>query len=260
MIATRSTLLAPRVRVCIRDVTVVVCKRLIVLSTEGTTERSSVGSRERTIKEVQRRAAMDSAKSLDIVFTAYEDELARVEVFKYLGCLMAMDDTDTQAIRANLKKSRKVWKMLSRLLRGENMEPRVCGMFYKAVVQAVLLFGSETWVLTDSAMRVLEGFHLRLAYRMARKYKPTKDPETSVWTYPPSEKVLEEVGLYTIREYIVKRRQTIAAYIVDRPILCVDESRRRGTSSRHLWWWEQTMDLDLARLAIANVVADEDEG
>ena len=44
------------------------------------------------------------------------------------------------------------------------------------------------------------------------------------------------------------RRQTIAAYIVDRPIfnLCVGEERRRGTSPR-LWWWEQPMDLDLAR-------------
>ena len=128
---------------------------------------------------------------------------------------------------------------------------------------AVLLFGSETWVLTNSAMRVLEGFHLRLAYRMARKYKPTKDPITSVWTYPASEKVLEEVGLYTIREYILKRRQTIAAYIVNRPIfdLCVDESRRRGTSSRLGWWWEQHMDLDLARSSHADdVVADEDEG
>ena len=184
-----------------------------------------------------------------------------MEVFKYLGRLLAMDDTDTQAIRGNLKKSRKVWKMLSRLLRGENMEPRVCGMFYKAVVQAVLLFGSETWVLTESAMRCLEGFHLRLAYRMARVNKPKKDPLSGSWMYPSSEKVLEEVGLHTIRDYIEVRRQTIAAYIVHRPIfeLCVEESRRRGTSPR-LWWWEQAMDLDLAReVNLASVVVEEDE-
>jgi len=58
--------------------------------------------------------------------------------------------------------------MIHRLLRGENMNPRVCGMFFKAVVQAVLLYGSETWVLTASAMRCLEGFYYRAACRMAR--------------------------------------------------------------------------------------------
>ena len=82
---------------------------------------------------------------------------------------MTMDDTDTQAIRirGNLNKARKAWKMISRLLRRENMKPRVCGMFFKAVVQAVLLYGSETWVLMDSALRCLEGFFYRAACRMA---------------------------------------------------------------------------------------------
>ena len=148
-----------------------------------------------------------------------------------------------QAVRSNLKKARKVWQRFSRLLRGENMEPRVCGMFYKAVVQAVLLFGSETWALTPSAMRCLEGFHIRSAYRMARVNKPRKIQGTGTWTYPSTEDVLEEVGLFPIRQYIEVRRQTIAAYIVNRPIfqLCVDEERRRGTSPR--LWWEQPMDL-----------------
>ena len=79
---------------------------------------------------------------------------------------MAMDDVDTQAIRGNLTKARKAWKMIHRLLRGENMKPRVCGMFFKAVVQAVLLYGSETWVLNDSAMRCLEGFYYHAACRV----------------------------------------------------------------------------------------------
>ena len=66
-----------------------------------------------------------------------------MELFKYLGRLLAMDDNDVKAIRANLKKAQKCWKMLSRFPRAENMDAQVCGMFYKAVVQAVLLLGSE---------------------------------------------------------------------------------------------------------------------
>ncbi len=44
------------------------------------------------------------------------------------------------------------------------------------------------------------------------------------WTYPKSEDVLEECGLHTIVKYIKKRRDTIAAYVVERSIFrdCMD--------------------------------------
>ncbi len=49
----------------------------------------------------------------------------------------------------------------------ENVPPRVAAKFYIAVVQAVLLYGSKTWVLLMTALASLEGFHIRAAYRMA---------------------------------------------------------------------------------------------
>ncbi len=49
-------------------------------------------------------------------------------------------------------------------------------MFYKAVVQSVLLYGSKTWNLTKTVLARLEGFHIRAAYRMAEKHKPRKEP------------------------------------------------------------------------------------
>ena len=61
-------------------------------------------------RRVQREAAVVAAKSLDVSFTAYGEELQRVEVFKYLGRLMAQDDNDMQAVRSNLRKARKCWQ------------------------------------------------------------------------------------------------------------------------------------------------------
>ena len=104
--------------------------------------------------------------ALGVEFTAYGEPLDRVEVFKYLGRLIAFDDTDAQAIANNLMKARKSWSRISKVLRADNASPRVCGMFYKATVQAILLYGSETWNLTPTALRTLEGFHLRAARRM----------------------------------------------------------------------------------------------
>jgi hypothetical protein len=77
-------------------------------------------------------------------FTAYGKELERVEVFKYLGRLLAYNDNDTQAVRNNLKKAQSVWARLSCTIRAENASSHVCGIFYKATVQSILLFGSKT--------------------------------------------------------------------------------------------------------------------
>ena len=32
-------------------------------------------------------------------------------------------------------------------------------MFYKEVVQVILIYGSDSWVITESMMMVLEGFY-----------------------------------------------------------------------------------------------------
>ena len=73
-------------------------------------------------------------------------------------------------------------------------------MFYKATVQAVLLFGSEMWNLSPLAIKCLEGFHLRAARRIAGM-QPCEKPD-GTWTYPSSEKVLETAGLFIVSHYI----------------------------------------------------------
>ena len=45
-------------------------------------------------------------------------------------------------------------------LRRDGAEPIVSAKFYHTVVQAVLLFGSEPWVLTAAMIQKLEGFHV----------------------------------------------------------------------------------------------------
>ncbi len=50
----------------------------------------------------QHAAAVHSQEAPGHSFTAYGEELERVEVFKYLGQLIAYDDADTQAMRSNL--------------------------------------------------------------------------------------------------------------------------------------------------------------
>jgi len=152
----------------------------------------------------QREAAVTSALALRQQFSVHGEALEHVEVFKYLGCLLAQDDDDIQVIRAQLRKARGTWAHVGQVLRAENVPPRVAAKFYKTVVQAVLLYGSETWVLSTAALASLEGFHIRAAYRMAVRHKPRRGPGNR-WIYPKSKDVLEECGMNTLEEYITIR-------------------------------------------------------
>ena len=60
----------------------------------------------------------------------------------------------------NVRK-RKVW--LSIILGREGVKPRVSGMFFKAVVQAVLIFRSEMWVMNPHMGGAIGLFQHRVA-------------------------------------------------------------------------------------------------
>jgi hypothetical protein len=85
---------------------------------------------------------------------------------------------------------------------------------YMTVVQAVLLYVSESWLLTTTMERASQSFHRKCAWYIAGNHiRPdSSDPEGVTWICPPSEKVLEEAGLLSIEEYILQRRKTIPGY------------------------------------------------
>jgi hypothetical protein len=129
------------------------------------------------------------------------------------------------------------------VLQADNTPPRFSAMFYMAVVQSVLLYGSESWNLLTRVMARLEGFNIRTAYRMAVLNKPRRGLHHT-WVYPRSKDVLNECGMQTISHFIGVRRDTILAYVVNRPIYqkCREGERKRGSAPRQ-WWWEQPMQL-----------------
>ena len=120
------------------------------------------------------------------------------------------------------------------MLRSENVSPFIAAKFYKAIVQAVLLYGRKTWVLSPMALACLEGFHLRAAYRMAKRNKPRSGLVRHQWIYPELADVLEECGMQTIAEYTDVQRQTITVYVVTCPIFaeCMQGKRRWGALPR----------------------------
>ena len=89
---------------------------------------------ELTAQRQKHEVAAASAAALQHTFIAYEDRLRRVEQFKYLGRVMSMDNNDVPAMRRNLKRARKTWGRLRKVLEKEEVSSKVAGMFCQGVV------------------------------------------------------------------------------------------------------------------------------
>jgi hypothetical protein len=93
-------------------------------------------------------------------FSIGTEELENVDQFSYLGRPILANDDDIGAIRHNITKARKKWQTLSQILTRQGARPKIMGVFYKAVIQAILLYGSETWVMTKEKYNLLNSFHI----------------------------------------------------------------------------------------------------
>ena len=75
--------------------------------------------------------------------------------------------------------------------------------FYIAVTQAILLFGSETWVLIARMEKDLDSFQSRVARKiMGRQPRRGKD---RIWYYPLLEGSMKETGMVRIQTSILQR-------------------------------------------------------
>ena len=146
------------------------------------------------------------------------------------------NDDDLPAVLANIRKAKARWGQVAALLVCEGASSQTMGYFYKAVVQAVLLYGAETWVLSSRMLQFLDSFHHRCARFISRCHLRLKPDGT--WVTPRSTSVLQKCSLFTIAEYIRRRVATISDFIFERPIYrqCV-QTRPSAAFNNQLTWW-----------------------
>ena len=103
-------------------------------------------------------------------------------------------------------------------------------------MQAVLIFGSETWVVTAHTGKALGGFQDQVArWLTGRLPRRTLDRK---WTYTSAATAQEEAGLLTMEEYIRRRQNTVVQYITTRSLLdmCEGSERAPGAQVGMRWW------------------------
>ena len=117
----------------------------------------------------------------------------------------------------NLRRAHQKWVWLTQLLRRELADARTLVMLYVAVVQAVILYWSENWVMSPRIVRTLGRFHHRVAHRLTGR-QPRRRLDWA-WFYPPLAEAMAEAGLQVVETYSARHQNTVTQYIATRPIM-----------------------------------------
>ena len=75
--------------------------------------------------------------------------------FNYIGILMDRSDDDWPSVLHSIRKSRQVWGGIGEILWSEWAETEVSEQFYCEIIQSVILFRAETWVITEKIIQKL---------------------------------------------------------------------------------------------------------
>jgi hypothetical protein len=116
-------------------------------------------------------------------------------------------------------------------------------IFYKVIIQTILLYGSESWVINDNARNKLRTFHNRCARFITGRF--ITKAEDGTWIFPDTKTTLLLAHLLPIDEYITKRRGTVLKYATETEIYSKCKiSADLCKSDNKLEWWNDKHSLE----------------
>ena len=167
-------------------------------------------------------------------------ELERVSYFKYLGRTLSEDDDDTRCIEGNLRKARTQWNCIAKILKQEGANAKCMAKFYITVVQAVLLYGADSWAVSQRNERKLVSFHRRAIRYLTNTH--IRKLENGKWVHPTHGPLLRQCGLFPMNVYLERRRGTLRKYLEtyrEGLLQRAENCNRHCFDVRKVMWWNQ---------------------
>ena len=128
--------------------------------------------------------------------------------------------------------------------------------FYLTVIQAVLLYGADSWVLTQRDVQNLTTFHNRaLRYMTGQHIRKVDD---KVWHYPDHNELMKKCGMVGIEYYVEARRGTLKKYMENlNPKLWREAWTVKPPSKNPnmIMWWKQKV---LSKNELKKIIREEE--
>jgi hypothetical protein len=151
----------------------------------GTAHQASGTCQKATSRRERQKVATQHAEmKANVDFTVNGKPIKIVEEFEYLGRLVTKDDKDGPAVMKNLARARAKWASMRRFLVRDAADPKTMAAFDRTVVLYVLLYESESWVLTGDLMRQPRNFHRRCCRGLTGKFIQQDEEGEWIWDTP----------------------------------------------------------------------------
>ena len=127
-----------------------------------------IGMRINIQKTKLMRIGADSDAPLTLNGTQIED----VEKFCYLGSMLCKDGGTETDIKTRIDKARHTYIILNNVWRSNRLSTSLKLRIFNSNVKPVLLYGCETWKVTDSTTRKLQAFINKCLRRILNIFWP----------------------------------------------------------------------------------------
>ena len=173
--------------------------------------------------------------------------LEAVEEFSYLGSKVGQTARVDGEVSTRLEKAATVYQMWRRkVFRSRSVSKKTKAHVFRVMVMSVLLYGSETWAVTQQDLKRLHAFQMKCLRDIIG---------VTLWNKRRNEDILAEVGEIPVEDQVKLRRlqwfghlQRMPAHRPQRQVLkCRPRGKKRkpgGTSLR----WIDVVNRDLSKI------------
>jgi len=166
-------------------------------------------------KEVEGPIASPQPRELKV----YGRTIKRVKTFTYLGRVVSEDDSDAAAINARIGVANGTfWAISKKFLSAKKVSVKSKVAVYRAVMQAQLIYGAESWVFGTDDARKLQSMQQR-ALRWATGLQPQVQEVDGVkeYNFPKREAVLKKAEMDHIVDIITHAQLRWLGHVLRMP-------------------------------------------
>ena len=152
--------------------------------------------------------------------------------YKHVGTEVAANTSEVADVKARLTKARAAFFALAKKVFSQYIIPEnVRLMLFQSLILSILLYGAETWVLTDALESSLNVFYMRCLRRIMRA------PRAPVEGYEreTDEQVRARAGVSTIEALIQQRRLAYAGSLVRNPLPALGALLQDLAGAKNSW-------------------------
>jgi hypothetical protein len=183
----------------------------------------------------------------DFLYKIDNKSFGRVELFKYLGTTLTNRNSIQEEIKSKLKSGNACYHSVQDLLSSSLLSKNTKIKIYRTIILPVVLYGCETWSLTQREEHRLRVFENRVLRRI---FGPKRDEITRDWRRLHNEELNELYSSPNIIRVIKSRRMRWAGHVARMGDgrgayrILVGRSERRRLLGRPRRRWEDNIKMD----------------